>query len=129
MKALFLSFAVGLFVGVLFGVIRGKLCARALEVVAGLSLAFGIYPRLAAVALVVFLVPSTVIGHAFWQVDGTASFTIQLINFLKNTAIVGGLLFIGATQSQPTLLPHTSRSDAREQRGSERDSRSPAAVA
>jgi xanthosine utilization system XapX-like protein len=69
MKALFLSFAVGLFVGVLFGVIRGKLCARALEVVAGLSLAFGIYPRLAAVALVVFLVPSTVIGHAFWRVD------------------------------------------------------------
>jgi uncharacterized membrane protein YphA (DoxX/SURF4 family) len=36
------------------------LCARTLEVVAGLSLAFGIYPRLAAVALVAFLVPSAV---------------------------------------------------------------------
>jgi putative oxidoreductase len=105
------------------------LCARTLEVVAGLSLAFGIYPRLAAVALVAFLVPSTFIGHAFWQVAGTGPFTMQLLNFLKNTAMVGGLLFIGATQSQPTLLPHTSRADAREQTGSERASRSPAAVA
>ncbi len=96
------------------------LCARTIEVVGSLSLAFGIYPQLAAVALVVFLVPSTVIGHAFWQVDGTASFTVQLINFLKNTAIVGELLFIGATQSQPTLLPHTSRSDVREQTGNEK---------
>ncbi len=96
---------------------------------AGLSLAFGIYPRLAAVALVVFLVPSTFIGDAFWQAAGTGSFTMQLINFLKNTAMVGGLLFIGATQSQPTLLPRTSRSDAGEQTGSAKASRSPAAVA
>jgi putative oxidoreductase len=101
------------------------LCARTIEVVGGLSLAFGIYPRLAAVALVAFLVPSTVIGHAFWQVDGTASYTVQLINFLKNTAMVGGLLFVAATPSQPILLPRTLRSHGREQTGSERASRSP----
>jgi putative oxidoreductase len=105
------------------------LCARAIEVVGGLSLAFGIYPRLAAVALVAFLVPSTVIGHAFWQVDGTASYTMQLINFLKNTAMVGGLLFIGATPSQPILLPRTSQSGAREQTGSDSASRSSAPAA
>jgi putative oxidoreductase len=105
------------------------LCARTLEVVAGLSLAFGIYPRLAAVALAAFLVPSTLIGHAFWQVAGTASFTMQLLNFLKNTAMLGGLLFIAATESQPTLHPRTSRSDEREQTRSERACGSPAAVA
>jgi putative oxidoreductase len=103
--------------------------ARTIEVVGGLSLAFGIYPRLAAVALVAFLVPSTVIGHAFWQVDGTASFTIQLINFLKNTAMVGGLLFIVATPSQPILLPRTSRSGVGGQTGSERAARSSAPAA
>jgi len=90
------------------------LSARALEVVAGLGLAFGIYPRSAAVALLVFLIPTTLLAHAFWQAAGTASFTVQLLNFLKNTAMAGGLLFIGATRFQPTLLPHTSSSNGRE---------------
>jgi len=90
------------------------LCGRSLEVVAGFGLAFGIYPRLAAVGLLAFLVPATFAAHAFWQVAGTASFTPLLLNFLKNTAIVGGLLFIATTKPQPTLLPRTSRSNDRE---------------
>ena len=90
------------------------LCARTLEVVAGFALAFGIYRRLAALALVVFLIPATFIGHAFWQLAGTAAFTPQLLNFLKNTSMSGGSLFIAATKSQPTLLPRTSRSDGRD---------------
>src|SRR5271167_230971 len=90
------------------------LCARSLEVVAGFGLAFGIHPRLAAMALLVFLFTATLAGHPFWQVAGTASFTPQLLNFLKNTAMVGGLLFIAATKSQPTLLPRTSKSNGEE---------------
>jgi putative oxidoreductase len=90
------------------------LSARTLEVVAGLCLAFGIYPRLTAVALLAFLIPSTFTAHAFWQVGGTASFTPQLLNFLKNTAMIGGMLFIGATPSQLTLRPRASRSNGRE---------------
>ena len=89
-------------------------CARGLEIVAGFGLALGIYPRLSAVAMLFFLVPATFIAHAFWQVAGTAAFTPQLINFLKNTAMVGGFLFIAATKSQPTLLPRTARSNGRE---------------
>jgi putative oxidoreductase len=83
--------------------------ATTLQVVAGLSLAFGIYPRLATVALLVFLVPATFVAHQFWQAVGTASFTVQLLNFCKNTAMTGGLLLIAAAQSQPTLLPRTAR--------------------
>jgi putative oxidoreductase len=90
------------------------LSARTLEVVAGLCLAFGIYPRLAAVALLVFLIPSTFVAHEFWKVVGTPIYTPQLVNFLKNTAIVGGLLFIAATKSQTTLLPRTSQSNSPE---------------
>jgi hypothetical protein len=48
------------------------------------------------------------------QVAGTAAFTPELLNFLKNTAMMGGLLFIAATESQPTLLPRTARSNVRE---------------
>jgi uncharacterized membrane protein YphA (DoxX/SURF4 family) len=88
--------------------------ARTIEVVAGVSLAFGIYPRLAAVAILTFLFPATFTAHAFWQVAGTAAFTPELLNFLKNTAMMGGLLFIAATESQPTLLPRTARSNVRE---------------
>jgi len=84
---------------------------RTLQVVAGFVLLFDIYPRLAAVGLLVFLVPTTFVAHSFWQAAGTASFTPQLVNFLKNTAMAGGLLFIGATPSQPALLRRTARSN------------------
>jgi putative oxidoreductase len=90
------------------------LSSRTIEVVGGFCLAFGIYPRLAAFALLVFLVPATFLAHAFWQVTGTAAYIPQLLNFLKNTAMIGGLLFIAATRSQPTLLPRNSRSNGRE---------------
>jgi uncharacterized membrane protein YphA (DoxX/SURF4 family) len=90
------------------------LSARTLEVVAGFCLAFGIYPQVAALALVAFLVPSTFVAHDFWKVTGTAAYTAQLLNFLKNTSMVGSLLFIAATKSQPTLLPHVWRSKDRE---------------
>jgi putative oxidoreductase len=88
--------------------------ARTIEIVAGFSLALGIYPRLAAVAIMAFLLPATLTAHAFWQVSGTAAFTPQLLNFFKNTAMMGGLLFIAATRFQPTLLPRTARPDSRE---------------
>ena len=45
---------------------------------------------------------------------GTAAFTPELLNFLKNTAMMGGLLFIAATESQPTLLPRSARSNVPE---------------
>jgi putative oxidoreductase len=83
------------------------LCARTLEVVAGLCLALGIYPRLSAIVLFAFMVPATLVAHDFWHATGTPAFTPQLVNFLKNTAILGGLLFIAVTPSQPALLPRS----------------------
>jgi putative oxidoreductase len=102
------------------------LSARTIEIVAGLSLALGIYPRLAAVAILAFLIPATLTAHAFWQVSGTAAFTPQLLNFFKNTAMMGVLLFTAATRSQPMLLPRTARSDSREWIRNEGTSRSTA---
>jgi putative oxidoreductase len=100
------------------------LSARTMEIVAGFCLAFGIYPRVAAVAILAFLFPATLTAHAFWQVSGTATFGLQLLNFFKNTAMMGGLLFIAATRFQPTLLPRTARSNSREWIGNEATSRS-----
>jgi uncharacterized membrane protein YphA (DoxX/SURF4 family) len=78
--------------------------ARAVEVIAGTSLAFGILPGLAALALIGFLIPATWVGHPFWLEAGTAIYTPQLINFFKNVAIIGGLLFVASNGDQAALL-------------------------
>ena len=77
---------------------------RSVELVAGLALLFGVLPRLAALALLAFLIPATFVSHSFWLATGTPAFQPQLINFSKNLAIWGGLLFIGATAEQPAWV-------------------------
>ena len=70
---------------------------RAIELLGSLALMFGVFPRLAAFALFAFLVPATFVSHSFWLSAGTPAFMGQLINFCKNVAIWGGLLFIAGT--------------------------------
>jgi uncharacterized membrane protein YphA (DoxX/SURF4 family) len=72
----------------------------------------GIFPRLAALALFAFLVPATLVSHSLWVSAGTPAFIGQLINFSKNLAILGGLLFVASTQSQPALSRSIYRNGA-----------------
>jgi putative oxidoreductase len=88
------------------------IAARALQLVAGLGLILGIYPRISALALLLFLIPATLIGHAFWLASGTSLYTVQLINFFKNVSMAGGLIFIIAAANQPVLLPRPTRADS-----------------
>ena len=81
------------------------MAARALQLIAGLGLILGIYPRVSAVALLLFLIPATLMAHDFWQAVGTPLYQVQLINFFKNVCMAGGLIFILATKNQPVLLP------------------------
>jgi putative oxidoreductase len=81
------------------------MAARALQLIAGLGLILGIYPRVAAVALLLFLIPATLMAHDFWLALGTPLYQVQLINFFKNLCMAGGLVFILATRNQPVLLP------------------------
>lgn len=64
-----------------------------LEVGGGLALITGIQARAAAAALALFLVPVTLIFHGFWHADA-ADFQNQLNHFLKNVAILGGMLVV-----------------------------------
>jgi uncharacterized membrane protein YphA (DoxX/SURF4 family) len=59
---------------------------------AGSTLALGILPRLSALALATSLVPTTMAGHRFWEAQEDPQRKQQLIHFLKNSAILGGLL-------------------------------------
>ena len=63
----------------------------AVMVVAGSALAFNILPALASASLALVLVPTTVVGHAFWIAEGTAR-QEQLAHFIKNVAVLGGLV-------------------------------------
>ena len=50
-------------------------------------------PRLAALGLVASMIPTTLAGHSFWELDG-AERKAQEIQFLKNAGLVGGLLLV-----------------------------------
>jgi putative oxidoreductase len=83
--------------------------ARVLQLTAGTALVLGIYPRLSAIALLLFLIPATLMAHAFWQATGTSLYIAQLINFFKNVCMAGGLVFIAAAKDQPVLLPRSTQ--------------------
>src|SRR3979411_1767332 len=61
---------------------------------AGVLLAAGVMSRLSALALAVSMVPTTVAGHPFWQIEDPVKRNQQRTQFLKNTAILGGLLVV-----------------------------------
>ena len=65
--------------------------AALVEVGGGLAVATGTVTRLGALALVAFLVPTTLIFHDFWALAGPEK-TGQMAHFMKNVAIAGGLL-------------------------------------
>jgi putative oxidoreductase len=79
--------------------------ARILQIAAGAALVLGIYPRIAALALIAFLIPVTLMAHPFWEAVSTPLYPIQLINFFKNVCMGGGLLFIAGTTRQPAIWP------------------------
>ncbi len=61
------------------------------ELGGGLALLIGYRTRLVALALALYLVPVTLLFHNFWAYQGMDQ-QMQMINFLKNLAILGGLL-------------------------------------
>ena len=67
--------------------------AIAVELGGGLLLALGWKARWAAVALFLFLIPTTLIFHQFWGIDPKLA-QMQKIHFLKNVAIMGGMLMV-----------------------------------
>ncbi len=67
----------------------------ALHVVAGAMLATGHLPRLTSWALAGSLVPTTFVGHAFWQQSDPVARKNQSVHFFKNLSMIGGLLMAG----------------------------------
>jgi putative oxidoreductase len=64
----------------------------AIELVCGLMLVIGWQTRFAALVLLLFMIPVTAIFHNPWAATDAALAQQQMIHFLKNIAIMGGLL-------------------------------------
>ncbi|MBX5448479.1 MAG: DoxX family protein [Thermogemmatispora sp.] len=73
---------------------RAVVLNGATMVVAGTALALGWLPRLAAAILLGVLVPTTIVGHPFWQESDPQARQAQQIQFAKNLGLMGGLLLV-----------------------------------
>lgn len=64
----------------------------AVQLVAGAALATGRMPRTSALVLAATMPATTVGGHPFWNETDPVARRNQLIHFLKNVSMTGGLL-------------------------------------
>ncbi len=73
--------------------------------IGGLSILLGVFPRVGVLALVVFLLPVTFWMHDFWNVADPQMRTVQMVQFLKNLALMGStLMFLAIPEPwEPSL--------------------------
>lgn len=69
-----------------------------IELAGGLSVLLGYKARWGAIALVIFMIPTTLIFH------GNFADSMQVGQFMKNLAIIGGLLMLYYVGSGPVSL-------------------------
>ena len=69
--------------------------AIVVELGGALLLIVGWHTRWAAWALILFVAVATFAAHRFWEFDA-AQYRNQMNHFLKNLALIGGLLFVVA---------------------------------
>jgi putative oxidoreductase len=73
------------------------------ELGGGLALMLGWKARWAALALFLFCIPTALVFHNFWAVPPEQAQN-QMIHFLKNLAIMGGLLYVVAFGPGPFAI-------------------------
>lgn len=66
----------------------------ALALAGGLSVALGYRARIGALLLVAFLVPVTLVMHAFWAIPDPMTHALQKVMFLKNVSMLGAALLV-----------------------------------
>ena|SRR5690606_18619857 len=64
-----------------------------LLIVGGIGVLLGVYPEVALTSLLIFLVPTTFMMHAFWR-SPEQERASEKIQFLKNMALIGAILML-----------------------------------
>ena len=69
--------------------------AAFMELIGALSLILGYKTKWGAGLLIIFLIPVTLLMHNFWAAPEEA-FKLEMIHFMSNLSILGGLLYVVA---------------------------------
>lgn len=75
-----------------------------IALVGGVSVALGYHARAGALLLAAFLVPVTLMLHAFWAVEDPMVAQVERAMFLKNAGLLGGALLIARFGAGPLSL-------------------------
>lgn len=80
------------------------------QVGGGVLLAIGKFPRLASLALIASIAPTTYTGHRFWEEPDADKRAQQRMQLLKNLGLLGGLIFSAVdTDGAPSVGWRTRR--------------------
>lgn len=79
-----------------------------IELGGGILLVVGWQARWAATVIFLFLIPTTLLFHNFWAFEA-AQQTMQQTQFLKNLAIMGGMLYVMAYGAGPLSIDNRGR--------------------
>ncbi len=74
----------------------GAAIALVVELIGGIMLVVGWKARWAAAAIVVFTAVATYYFHDFWHIADAGAHMTNQIMFLKNIAVIGGMLLVVA---------------------------------
>ncbi|HBY92600.1 MAG: DoxX family protein [Ardenticatenaceae bacterium] len=81
------------------------LVSGVLLLVGGLSIITGFQPVIGVIALVLFFLPVTFMMHQFWAVQDQMAKMGEMVNFMKNLALMGSaLMFLAIPQPWPLSL-------------------------
>jgi putative oxidoreductase len=84
--------------------------AGLLIVVGGFCVLVGLWPYLGALCITLFLIGVTPIMHNFWAIADETQRTVELANFAKNLALLGGaLMMVGVPRPWPYSLEQRRR--------------------
>jgi putative oxidoreductase len=65
-----------------------------LLLIGGVSILFNLFPVLGLASLIIFLVPVTLIMHAFWKTEDAQAKMGEMVNFMKNFALLGAVIML-----------------------------------
>ncbi len=71
-------------------------CAAVLEVFAGVAVLIGFQTKIAAWLLFLYMIPITLLFHNFWALPAGMERVDNMAHFMKNLAIMGGLLLLAS---------------------------------
>ncbi len=74
--------------------------AATLEILGGLAILVGFQVRIVSWILFVYLIPTSILFHNYWALQGALRATMEA-HFFKNMAIMGGLLFLATLGAGP----------------------------